>query len=144
MIDWRTILKATSYTQNAQNEQNTPERDDFADIADIAYSISRQETPTAVPVVDPSARSLVIERPASPLPSHCFVTYTDSQGRLRGGWDEQATSTVRGCHGMGQGCEVELSDGRRIPLRSIRAVGQTNENGRLMAAWTVRVHGYDG
>jgi hypothetical protein len=146
MINWRTILKAPSYTQNTQNEQNTPEQDNFADIADIAHSITSQTPAPAVPMVDhsaTSATSLIAGGPASPLPTYCFVTYTDCHGRLCGGGDERATSTVKGCHGTGQGCEVELSDGRRIPLRSIRAVCQTNEDGRLVAAWTVREHGYD-
>jgi hypothetical protein len=88
--------------------------------------------------------SQVVEPPASPLPTYCFVTYTDRQGRLCGGWDERATSTVKRCHGTGQGCEVELNDGRRIPLRSIRAVGQTNQEGWLVAAWSVREQGFDG
>ena len=93
-----------------------------------------------VPAIDQSTT----ETEPSPLPRHCFVTYIDGHGRLLGGWDERATSTVKRCHGTGQSCQVELSDGRRIPLRSIRAVGQTNEDGRLLAAWTVRECGLDG
>jgi hypothetical protein len=79
-----------------------------------------------------------------PLPRHCFVTYIDRYGRLHGGWDERATSTVKQCHGTGQACQVELSGGQLIPLRAIRAVGQTNPEGRLIAAWSVRGCGYDG
>lgn len=133
MIDWRTLLHAPVPSQNSQNPQNGDAEGNSANIANIARSTSEQET---------AATSLAAESPASPLPRHCFVTYTDRLGRLCGGWEERATSTVKRCHGTGQSCEVELSDGRRIPLRSIRAVGQTNEEGRLLAAWTVRDCGF--
>jgi hypothetical protein len=79
-----------------------------------------------------------------PLQTGWIVTYFDRHGRLCGGWEERETSTVKQCHGTGQGCQVELSSGQRIPIRAIRAVGQTNEQGRLLAAWTVREHGLDG
>jgi hypothetical protein len=81
---------------------------------------------------------------APPLQSGWVVTYYDGQGRLSGGWEQRETSIVKQCHGTGQNCRVELSGGQRIPLRSIRAVGQTDQEGRLLAAWTVGEHGYDG
>jgi hypothetical protein len=145
MIDWRTILKAPpTAPQNTQNEQNATSGGDFAHIADIAHSISEQEIAPRMPAVGRSAPPLMDEPPASPLPHHCFVTYIDARGALCGGWDERGTSRVTQCHGTGGNCQVELSDGRRIPLRSIRAVGQTDAAGNLLAAWTVREHGYDG
>lgn len=81
---------------------------------------------------------------APPLPPYCFVTYIDSQWRLRGGWDERNACTVRQCHGGGAACQVELSNGDFIPLQAVRAVGQLNAEGRLVAAWEVRDHGYNG
>ena len=82
--------------------------------------------------------------PAPPLPLYCFVTYIDSSGRLCGGWDERNACTVRQCHGSGAACQVELSNRDFIPLQAVRAVGQLNAEGRLVAVWTVRDHGYDG
>lgn len=87
---------------------------------------------------------LPIDPSTSPLPPYCFVTYIDTQGRLRGGWDERATCTVKQSHGVGANCQVELANGVRIPLRAVRAVGHLNAAGRLVGAWTVREHGYDG
>lgn len=81
---------------------------------------------------------------ASPLPAYCFVAYADSTGKLRGGWEERSSCTVKQCHGLGAACQVELSNGDMIPLRAVRSVGQLNSEGRLVSAWTVKDHGYDG
>src|SRR5262245_27729017 len=97
---------------------------------------SPRSTPTTAPVQYETA--LPDRPPTPPLQPGWVVTYTDQRGRLCGGWDERAHSTVKQCHGTGQGCQVELSDGRRISLRAVCAVGQTNADGRLIAAWTVR------
>lgn len=88
--------------------------------------------------------SVAPDPPPSPLPLPCFVTFTDSQGRLRGGWEERATCMVKQCHGVGAHCQAELVNGDKIPLRAVRAVGQLNAEGRLIGAWSVRDHGYDG
>ena len=100
------------------------------------------------PVADPSEQSIVTREtpspPAPPLQPGWVVAYTDRQGRLCGGWDERATSTVKCCHGTGQALR---SGAKRWPKDSPAvhpAVGQTNEEGRLLAAWTVREHGFDG
>lgn len=85
-----------------------------------------------------------VAQPAPVLPARSFVTYLDSTGRLCGGWEEWNTCTVRHCLGVGDDCQVELSSGGMISLRAVRAVGQLNAEGRQMAAWTVREHGYDG
>lgn len=101
----------------------------------------------SVPVSGIPAKKIfspTVDSPASPLPAHCFVTYSDTQGRLCGGWDERNACTVKQCHGVGADCQIRLSDGHTIPLRAVRAVGQLNTEGRLIAVWTVREHGYDG
>ena len=46
--------------------------------------------------------------------------------------------------GTGQAGGLVLTDGEHLPLSSIRAVGQTSEDGRLLAAWTVRECGLNG
>lgn len=100
--------------------------------------------PGPAPSIQPENSSSPVDAPPSPLPPHCFATYTDSTGRLRGGWDERTACTVKQCLGVGADCKVELSNGATIPLRAIRAVGQLSAEGRLIAAWTVREHGYNG
>lgn len=90
----------------------------------------------------PADSGATLSRPS--LEAGWVVAYIDRQGKLCGGWGERDQSTVKQCHGTGQDCQVEFSDGRLIPLRAVRTVGQTNAEGRLIAAWTVREHGYDG
>lgn len=121
----------------------TPE--DQTDIPDTLGDSGRMSA-LSVPLPATQARNFhpFIAPSASPLPAYCFVAYTDTQGRLRGGWDERSTCTVIQCHGVGARCQVELSNGDRIPLRAVRSVGQLNAEGSLVSAWTVREHGYDG
>lgn len=47
-------------------------------------------------------------------------------------------------HGVGADSPVELSNGSLISLQAVRAVGKLNAEGRLIGAWAVREHGYDG
>jgi hypothetical protein len=82
--------------------------------------------------------------PVPPLEAGWFVTYTDRQGHLCGGWDDRQKATVTHCLWSERGWSVHLSDGQTIPLPAVRCVGQTNEQGELKAAWSVREHGYDG
>ncbi len=79
-----------------------------------------------------------------PLESGWFVVYRDRTDKLRGGADEREHGTVKECQWHGSGWRLVLTDGAHLSLSSIRAVGQTNEKGRLLAAWTVREHGLDG
>lgn len=79
-----------------------------------------------------------------PLQSGWLVVYRYRRLALCGGTDDREHGTVRACRWNGNGWTVLLTDGQQLPLSLIRAVGQTNETGRLIAAWTVREHGYDG
>ena len=79
-----------------------------------------------------------------PLGSGWLVVYRDRTGTLRGGTDERDHGTVKECRWNGAGWLVALASGATLSLSSIRAVGQINEEGRLLAAWTVRDHGFDG
>lgn len=115
---------------------------DKTDILPDSGSVSGMSVPlSAIPAEKSSSLGAP---PASPLPAYCFVAYTDSLGKLRGGWEERPASTVKQCHGVGAACQVELSNGNKIPLQAVRAVGQLNAEGRLIGAWSVRDHGYDG
>lgn len=82
--------------------------------------------------------------PESPLQPGWLVAYRDRDGRLRGGCDEREAGTVKECRWEGKEWTVSLTDGQRLPMSIIRSVGQTDSDGKLIAAWTVREHGYDG
>jgi len=79
-----------------------------------------------------------------PLQSGWLVAYRDRQGALRGGCDDRQHGTVEACQWDGNGWTLWLTDGQRMPLSMIRSVGQTDDTGQIVAAWTVREHGYDG
>jgi|CXWL01.1.fsa_nt_gi hypothetical protein len=79
-----------------------------------------------------------------PLQPGWLVVYRDRQGVLCGGCDDRQRGTVDDCQWEEKGWTVHLMDGQRLPLSIIRSVGQTDDVGRIVAAWTVREHGYDG
>ena len=130
----RTIISPVPEVDAHQHTPDLPER------KKDSVSLSESVSIAGVVAQDPPRPDL----PSFPLLPHCFVTYTDSQGRLRGGWDERATSTVKQCHRVGANCEVELAHGGRIPIRAVRGVGKLSAEGCLIGAWSVREHGYDG
>ena len=80
--------------------------------------------------------------PDPPLQSGWLVAYLDRRGTLCGGCDDREHGTVHECRWGGKAWMVMLTDGQRLPLSAIRAVGHTEQDGRLVAAWTVRDHGY--
>ncbi|MEO7860585.1 MAG: hypothetical protein ABIU05_09090 [Nitrospirales bacterium] len=85
-----------------------------------------------------------LDQPVSPLQPGWSVTYRDTGGRLCGGADDRGFGTVKECRWHGNGWTVELTDGRQLHLSRIRAVGRTDSTGKIVAAWTVRSHGYNG
>jgi hypothetical protein len=82
--------------------------------------------------------------PQPPLRPGWLVVYQDSHGRLRGGCDERDAGTVLACRWNGQSWVVQLTCGEALPISMVRAVSQTDANGNVTAAWTVREHGVDG
>jgi hypothetical protein len=76
--------------------------------------------------------------PDIPLPISLgwTVVYRGPDGRLRDG-------IVASVEGTPHGCRVRLHDGTYLYSPAIRGVRQV-ENGRDVAAWTVRHHGLDG
>jgi hypothetical protein len=82
--------------------------------------------------------------PDAPLQPGWLVAYRDRQGRLRGGADERADGTVRGCRWDNGRWAVELMSGEVLPLSIVSAVSKTDASGAILSAWTVREHGYDG
>lgn len=82
--------------------------------------------------------------PMPPLQPGWLVVYRDRRGVLCGGCDDRAHGTVKECRWEGTGWTVHLTDGQRLTLSAIRAVGQTDEAGHLLEAYTIREHGYYG
>lgn len=82
--------------------------------------------------------------PESPLRSGWLVVYRDEQGRLRGGCEERTSGTVECCQWDGATWTVRLTNGYPLALVRVLAVGKTNAEGQLIAAWTVKEYGYDG
>jgi hypothetical protein len=82
--------------------------------------------------------------PLAPILPGWRVTYRDKAGQLCGGAEDRARGTVLECRWESGQWIVSLTDGQRLPLWIIRAVGRTDQVGRILAAWTVREHGYDG
>jgi len=92
----------------------------------------------------PDTRELVEIAPVSPLQPGWLVVYQNRGLALCGGFDDREHGTVEACQWDGQTWTVKLTDGQHLSLIAIRSVGQTDSTGRLVAAWTVREHGYDG
>lgn len=82
--------------------------------------------------------------PAPPLAPGWLVVYRDRQWVLCGGCDDRQHGTVQECRWSGTAWTVHLTDGQQLPLISIRSVGKADSEGTLVAAWSIREHGYDG
>ena len=82
--------------------------------------------------------------PEPPLQAGWLVAYRDPQNRLRGGCDEREAGTVQVCRWTGTTWTVLLTHGDMLPLSQIVSVGKTDSRGKVVAAWTVKAHGYDG
>lgn len=82
--------------------------------------------------------------PTPPLAAGWLVAYRDQSGALRGGCDDRQHGTVEASRWDGKAWTVTLTDGQEMPLSRIRSVGEMNSTGQIVAAWTVREHGYDG
>ena len=91
----------------------------------------------------PSLRAPQTDR-MPPLMPGWLVVYYGADGHLCGGCDDRAHGTVQRCVWDHQAFTVLLTDGQRLPLHMIRSVGKTDVAGEVIAAWTVREHGYDG
>jgi hypothetical protein len=85
-----------------------------------------------------------VDLPLTPLQPGWLVVYRDRRGALCGGCDDRTHGTVDACMWQDSAWMVLLTDGQHLPIASIRSVGSTNAEGHLIAAWTVREHGYDG
>jgi hypothetical protein len=102
-----------------------------------------------LPLIGPQDPSTAVESseprpPAPPILPGWLVAYRGRAGNLCGGADDRIHGTVQECRWDGAGWTVVLTDAQHFPPSIIRAVGQTDALGRLIAAWEVKRHGYDG
>ena len=82
--------------------------------------------------------------PDEPVLPGWLVVYRARDGRLAGGADDRQHGTVGSCAWTGAAWLVRLTNGDTLPLRRILSVGKTDATGRIVAAWNVREHGFDG
>ena len=172
MSDWRAMmygsLSSPQYPQNPQKGLSGGHSEDFEDIAegqtDTTHTLPEPATvsipsvpvsgiPPEISATQTDGVSLVPppQYPQNPQngsgaelgPRHqpplwpgWKSAYRD-QGRLQDG-------IVRQCIETGRSWAVELSKGHTIPLQRITSVAKTDAQGRVIAAWDTRAHGYDG
>lgn len=146
MISWRFLLATppeiqlpTQYPQNPQNEVGGGS---FEDIEDIEQGIEPEWAAPAAPRSIQASEGPPL--PAAPLQPGWRVAYMDHLWRLAGGHDDPDRGTVQACRWEAGAWSVTLTDGQTIPLSRVRSVGAVDHKGRLMGAWTVREHGFDG
>ena len=120
------------------------------ELRELQAMISEVSDPlTSPPAPEPVAAALcpsLVEtpRPIPPIRPGWLVAYRDRQWVLCGGCDDRQHGTVQECQWGGGSWTVHLTDGQRLPLTRMCSVGKTDCEGKLVAAWTVREHGYDG
>jgi len=157
-MGWRDLIVTSQPRLNAPPQ---PTRGNFEDIGNIELkyenksSLSLENSPqnsippnassiSSKPSTSASLDPVESSGPTAPLTSGWLVAYRDQHGILRGGCDDRAHGTVQDCTWDGVAWTVILTDRQQLPLTAICSVGRTNPVGEVLAAWTVRGHGYDG
>lgn len=110
---------------------------------DSTLSVSSSYTDSPPQILTPNYKLQKLQSPEAPLQPGWLVCYRDTMGKLRGGFDERDHGTVEACEWTGHAWTVFLTNGDQLALARIVSVGEMVD-GRLVAAWTVRGHGYDG
>ena len=147
MMHWRDLMTAPPeilpHPQNTQNTQNGESRGIIADIADkvAAEKVAPVSTP---PIQAGEGSPLPVPPPIPPLQPGWRIVFMTHQWKLAGGHDDPDHGTVKACCWIAGAWTVQITDGQEIPLSRIRSVAAMDYKGRLMRAWTVREHGYDG
>lgn len=75
--------------------------------------------------------------PEPPLQAGWTISYRDQRNRLQDG-------TVSRCDRTEGTWTVLLTNGTAIPLRWVTSVKKVDAEGKVIAAWDTRAHGYDG
>lgn len=89
-------------------------------------------------------RTSSAQSPEAPIRPGWLVAYRDRHGALVGGSDDRARGTVQECRWEAGRWTVFLTNGQQVPLSQVVGVVKTGATGRIIVAWTVRRHGYDG
>lgn len=79
-----------------------------------------------------------------PIEPGWFVTYIDRRRKLQGGAEDRAHGTVKECRREAGRWMVYLTDGQQVFLERIVGVAKVNAQGRIVSAWRVKEHGFDG
>lgn len=97
----------------------------------------------ALRLLDKAAGKVRCVTPEPPLLPGWLVAYRDRSDNLRGGCVERDHGTVQACRWNGTVWTISLTNGDTLPLGLIVSVGKTDEEGNVVAAWTVKAHGHD-
>lgn len=100
-----------------------------------------QKVPNKVRAVPQTCPAVPL--PDMPLHPGWYVAYRDPRGRLRGGKEAGPGGMVSTCLWRAGSWQIVLQSGARIPLRCVTSVAKT-QDGKIIAAWEVRVHGSSG
>jgi hypothetical protein len=101
-------------------------------------------TTKELPPSTPAEVGQTTHEPLPPLSPGWLVAYRDLAGRLCGGCDDRERGTVACCEWDGWTWRIALTNGDALPIRQVVSVGKTDGEGRLVAAWSTREHGFDG
>lgn len=113
---------------------------DIPDIPPSVSGLSGSDSEVSAKITPPHHA----DKPTPPIAPGWLLTYRDQRGALCGGCDDRQRGTVEECRWEDKGWTVCLTDGQQLPLSIIRSVGKTDREGHIVAAWTVREHGFDG
>lgn len=107
----------------------------------VTFDIPHSSLATVEPLVTAPRND---EELLSPIQPGWLVAYRGPDGKLRGGCDDRAHATVQTGERREAAWTFTLTDGTVLPARAIVSVAQVAQNGRIVAAWTVRNFGLDG
>lgn len=82
--------------------------------------------------------------PDPPICPGWLIAYRGPEGQLLGGAEDLPAGTVTEAEYLGTGWRFRVATGTWVSLRAIRSVAKTDGHGKVVAAWEVRAHGFDG
>ncbi len=139
----KTKKNSSSYREDKSQIHNPMEGSSISPKPpDLVSSCSEVTDRLSVDVAD--KHETPTSSPTPPLQAGWLIAYRDQHGRLRGGCDERDAGTVAACRWDGSGWRLLLTNGETLALGQIVSVTMSDAEGRVLEAWTVRRHGYDG
>lgn len=154
-MSWRDLIVTSKPHPTALERPTTGGFEDIEDFGPRyrkkSYLFLYDSSQESIQISKPQEASSIFSKPHTedsgperPLRPGWFVVYRDAHGRLTGGPDDRVNGTVEACTWDGSTWMVLLTNGDRLRLGKVLAVSKTDGAGRVLAAWTVRAHGYDG